>query len=154
KRIDVGQSRVWFIATQDLSEKVIKAEQAFEAAGTEEAEKHLKSKGYEVCSLRWSGMSRFRSEAKAGDLVIEVYTAKRGKTKRKYVEVYPAVPILHRQDGENWTRFYLEVPIERGYYYSWKDIKADFASLGILNITPGSTRELTGKAAGILQLME
>jgi hypothetical protein len=82
-----------------------------------------------------------------------VFTEKRGKTRRKYVEVYQAAPILHRQEGDKWTRFYLEVPAERRYYH-WKDINADFASLGVQNVTPNSTRELTGRAVGILQLME
>jgi hypothetical protein len=153
KRIDVGQSKVWLIATRELSDRLAKAEAELDQIGMEEAQKHVKSDGYEVRSIRWSGKSRFRSDAKPGDLVMEVYTEKRGKSKRKYVEVYQAVPILHRQDEENWTRFYLEVPAER-LYYGWKDIKADFASLGVLGISPNSTRELTGKALGILQLME
>jgi hypothetical protein len=153
KKIDVGQSKVWLIATRDLSDRLAKAEEAFDQIGMEEAQKHLKSDGYEVRSIRWSGKSRFRLEAKPGDLVMEVFTEKRGKRKRKYVEVYEAAPILYRQDEEKWTRFYLEVPTERSYY-SWKDIKTDFASLGVLNITPNSTRELTGKAVGILQIME
>jgi hypothetical protein len=105
-----------------------------------EAQKRVKSAGYDVESIRWHGRSRFRSEAKVGDLVIDVYTRRRGK--RKYVEVSPAAPILHRQDARKWTRFYLEgAPV----YYVWREIKADFTRLGIRNITPNSTRELTGK---------
>jgi hypothetical protein len=84
---------------------------------------------------------------------MEVLTENRGKTKRKHVEVYKAAPILHRQDADKWTRFYLEIPTERSSY-RWKEINADFASLGVLNVTSNSTRELTGKAIGILQLME
>jgi hypothetical protein len=151
KKIDVGQSKVWLVSTQELSDRIVKTEEIFERVGMEEAQKHLKIAGYEIYSIRMSGKSRFRSEAKSGDLVIEVFTEKRGK--RNYVEVYRAAPILHRQDEEKWTRFYLEVPIDRNYY-RWKDIKADFASLGIENITTSLTRELTGKAISILQLME
>jgi hypothetical protein len=151
EKIGVGESRVWLIATHNLSDRLAKAEEPFEQVGMEEAHKHLRSEGYEVRSIRWSGKSCFKLEAKRGDLVIEVFTEKRGK--RKHVEVYKAAPILHRQDQEKWTRFYLEVPAERTHY-GWKDIKADFAGLGVLNVTPNSTRELTGKAIGILQLME
>lgn len=150
KKIDVGQSKVWLIATRNLSDRIARTEEAFEQVGRQEAEKHVKSEGYEVRSIRWSGKSRFRSEAKPGDLIVEVFTEKRGQ--RKYIEVYEAAPILLRQDEGIWTRFYTEVSVDRGYYL-WKEIKADFASLGVTNITPSSTRELTGKALGILQLM-
>jgi hypothetical protein len=125
--------------------------EAFAQVGVQEAEKHLQNDSYEVRPIRWSGKCRFRSEAKPGDLVVEILTQKRGK--RKYIRVYPPAPILHRQDEARWTRFYIEVPVERSDYL-WRDIKADFASLGVLNVSPDSTRELTGKALGILQLME
>lgn len=151
KRIDVGQSRVWFVATKRLSKRIVEAEAAFEQVGMAAAMKKIKANGYTVQSIRWSGKSRFRSEAKLGDLLIEAFTEKRGS--RKYIEVYQATPILHRQDDEKWTRFYLEVPPDQTYYL-WKDVKADFKSLGVFNITPNSTRELTGKAVGILHLME
>ena len=67
--------------------------------------------------------------------------------------MYGPAPIIHRQDEGKWTRFYLEAPDERDYYL-WRDIKADFATLGVANISPNSTRELTGRALGIMQLME
>ena len=82
----------------------------------------------------------------------QVFTEPRGK--RKYIEVYRPAPILHRQDEEKCTWFYVEVPKEQMYYYEWEEIKADFKRLGITNVTPNSTRELTSKALGILQLME
>lgn len=151
KKIDVGESRVWFIATAQLSERITDAEKAFELQGLEEAEKRIEKDGYGVQSVRWSGRSRFRSEAKPGDLVIEAFTEKRGT--RKYVQVFQAAPILHRQDNDRWTRFYIETPPDEAYY-SWSDVKADFKSLGVSSITPNSTKELTGKALGILQRLE
>jgi hypothetical protein len=116
----------------------------------EEAKKHAPNSGYEVESIRWSGRSRFRAEAKAGDMIIEAFTEKRGARER--VKVYEPRPIVHRQDHTKWTRFYVESPPDESYH-KWKDIKADFESLGVINITPNSTRELTGKALGIQQLM-
>lgn len=151
KKINVGKSRVWFIATQALSDRIVKAEESFEAEGLEEAKKHSEKKDYEIRPIRWSGKSRFRAEAKPGDMVIEVFTEKRGN--RNKIEVYQARPIIHRQDHDKWTRFYIETPPDAGYY-SWKDIKADFESLGISSPSPNSTRELVGKALGLLQLME
>jgi hypothetical protein len=151
KKIHVGKSRVWFISTRELSERIINAEESFERKGRKEAKKRIEKEGYEVRSIRWSGKSRFRSEAKPGDLVIEAFTEKRGT--RKYVWVFQPAPILLRQDNDKWTRFYLEDPPDDTYYL-WKDVKADFTRLGVSNITPNSTRELTGKALGILQLLE
>jgi hypothetical protein len=134
-----------------MTDKQMKAEERFVEAGTKEAERHLQSSDYEVEPIRWHGKSRFRAQAKPGDLIIQVFTEQRGN--RTYVEVYRPAPILHRQDHEKWTRFYVEVS-KRQVCYRWKDIKADFKSLGITNITANSTRELTGKALGIMQLME
>ncbi|MBL8501068.1 MAG: phospholipase D-like domain-containing protein [Nitrosomonas sp.] len=151
KKIEVGKSRVWFIATRSLSDKIINAEEAFEQEGREEAEKRVVRDGYSVWSVRWTGKSRFRLEAKPGDLVIEAFTEKRGKS--KYIQVFRAAPILHRQDTDKWTRFYLEIPPDAPSYL-WKDVKADFESIGVSNITPNSTRELTGKALDILARME
>jgi hypothetical protein len=125
----------------------------FVELGTKEAEKHVKAADYEVEPIRWQGKSRFRSQAKPGDLVVNVFMDRRGKSKRKFVEVYGPAPIVHRQDEGKWTRFYVEVPKEHACY-SWRDIKADFKTLGITNITSDSTRELTGRALGILQLMQ
>lgn len=151
KKIDVGESRVWFISTRELSERIINAEKSFELQGLKEAEKRIEKEGYEVRSIRLSGKSRFRSEAKPGDLVMQAFTEKRGT--RKYVQVFRPAPILLRQENDKWTRFYLEDPPDDAYYL-WKDVKADFTTLGVSNITPNSTRELTGKALGILQLLE
>jgi hypothetical protein len=151
KTINVGRSRVWLIATVPLSNRIAKAEEEFDQAGMKEAEARITKSGYEAYSIRWTGKSRFRAEAKSGDVVIVVHTEKRGK--RKYIRVYQPSAILYRQEGEKWTRFFLQVATERTCYL-WKDIKADFASLGITNITPNSIRELTGKALGILPLMQ
>src|SRR5262249_11489004 len=150
-KIEIGKSRVWLVSTRELSDRLVEIEEAFEAIGTEEARKHLKDKGYTVESIRWTGKSRFRSEAKQGDLVVEVFTKRRGN--RRYTRVYQAAPLIYRQDEGHWTRFYLEVTVKRPSA-RWRDTKAKFESLGVTNITPSSERELTGKALGILQLMD
>lgn len=85
KKVEIGESRVWFIATRQLSERIATAEESFELEGLEEAEKRLEKDGYGIRSLRWSGKSRFRAEAKPGDLVIESLTEKRGS--RKYIQI-------------------------------------------------------------------
>lgn len=150
-KINVGKSRIWLISTRYLSERIANAEQSFEDEGLESAKQNSDKAGYEIWPVRWHGKSRFRSEAKPGDLAIEIFTEVRGT--REYIKVYNAAPIVHRQDNDKWTRFYIEVPPDRRHH-RWKDIKASFSTLGISNITPNSTRELSGKALGILQLME
>jgi hypothetical protein len=152
KKIEVGESRVWIISTVPLSDKLIDAEQEYVDIGTEKAEEYLENgEDEEIEPIRWTGTCRFRSEAKAGDVVIKIFIERRGK--RKYIEVYKAVRIVHRQDEQTWTRFYTRVPTE-AEYYTWKEVHAMFKGLGVTTITPNSTRELTGKSLGILQLME
>jgi hypothetical protein len=72
-RIEVGQSRTWFISTTPLSASVIAADEGILQAGTKVAEKLLKEKGNDVEPLRWKGDSRFRREAKAGDIVVQAH---------------------------------------------------------------------------------
>jgi len=153
KKLETGKPRVWLIGTSDLSDQIFQNEEQYHISGTEEAKKNIKQEGYETWPIRFAGASRFRTEAKEWDQVICIHTIVRGKSKRKYVEVYRPFTIVHRQDEEKWTRFYLEIPPDSPSY-KWKDIHADFASLGVVNISPNSSRELTGKALGILQLME
>ena len=151
KRLTGGVSRLWLISTCPLSEKISLAEARPEKQGMAQAKKKLKQ-GYEIRPIRWSGKSRFRSEAKPGDLVIEVYREKRGK--RIFTEVYQARPIIHRQDSGKWTRFHLEIPPDNDGYYAWNEIKSDLVRLGFKNVSPKSTRELTERATQVLACLE
>ena len=151
KRVAGGVSRLWLISTHPLSKKISTAEARPEKLGLAQAQKKLKQ-GYEINRIRWSGKSRFRSEAKPGDLVIEVYREKRGK--RTFTEVYRAQPIIHRQDSGNWTRFYLEMPPDNNEYYAWNEFKSDLVRLGFKNVSPNSNRELTERATQVLACLE
>lgn len=152
KRVDVGISRLWLVSTRPLSEKISLAEVDAERLGMAKAEKYLKQTDYEIRTLRWSGTSRFRKEAKAGDLLIEVMREKRGK--RTFTEVYRPAPIIHRQDSDRWTRFYLEIPPDDDVYYLWNEFKSDLVRLGFKNVSPKSTRELTERATQVLACLE
>lgn len=148
-KITVGESRVWFVSTHPLSGRIIDSEAAFEAAGIEQARKHAR-RGYRIDWMRWAGKSTFRMQAKAGDVVIQAFTHRTGR--RQFTEVYAPSPIIHRQDEASWTRFYLEYPPDDGYY-GWRDVESDFKALGV-RISRNSTRELTGKALGILDMLK
>jgi hypothetical protein len=151
KRVDVGTSRLWMVASYNLSERIQQVEASAEESGMAEAHQKVGPKvGYEMHSLRWTGQSRFRAEAKPGDLILEVYTDEDDGVEE--VTVYLPVPICHRVDDARWTRLYYEVPAERTGY-EWNDVRADFDSLGVKGISI-STRELTGKAAAIIHLLE
>jgi hypothetical protein len=151
KRITVGKSRVWFVATRQLSERIVVSEAAFEAAGIEEAKKRARPAGHEIEAIRWSGRSAFRAEAKDGDVVIQAFTYLRGK--RKVTKVYPPAPIVHRQDEGSWTRFYVEYP-SNSVAYRWSEVEDDFKSLGVRSVSRGTTRELDGKALGIIHFLK
>ncbi len=151
-RVAGGTSRLWLISTQPLSTKISSAEAGAEKSGMVQARKKLKHDDYEIRMLRWSGKSRFRKEAKPGNLVIEVMREKRGK--RTFTEVYRAAPIIHRQDSGKWTRFYLETPPDDDLYYLWNEFKSDLVRLGFKNISPKSNRELTERATQVLACLE
>jgi hypothetical protein len=151
KSIASDTSRLWLVGTQPIGSKIMNREVKFVEAGKSEASKKLKKGRYEIDYIRWAGQSKFRAEAKPGDLVIQVFRQKMGK--RVHIEVYRAAPILHRQDEGNWTRFYLEVPADNHDYYPWKEFKSDLVRLGFENIKPGSTREITERASAVLACM-
>jgi hypothetical protein len=152
KRVAVGTSRLWLVSTRPLSERISVAEADAEKRGMAKAAKNLKRSDYEIRTLRWFGKSRFRKEAKPGDLVIEVLRQKRGK--RTFTQVYQAAPIIHRQDSDKWTRFYLETPLDDDVYYLWNEFKSDLVRLGFKNISPKSNRELTERATQVLACLE
>lgn len=151
KKITIGQSRVWLVSTEPLSDRISAAEEVFEQKGHLKAQQNIQKKGGESYSIRCTSKTRFRREAKLGDLVIEVNSEKRGK--RTTITVSPPVAVLYRQNTKKWTRIYLE-SAPGDAYYRWRDVKRDFVSLGVTNISPKSTKELTGNALGILQLLK
>jgi len=145
-------SRVWFVATRDLGEKLAEAEATYDEAGRSKADLSLENESYESRSLRWSGRSRFRVEARVGDVVIEVHSRSLGNGKQ--IRVYPPAPIVHKMDEAElgWTRFYLAVPVSRKAL-KWKDIEKSLQGLAERKLTFNSTRELTGRELGISRLL-
>lgn len=149
KQVVIGISRLWLVSTGKLSERIVTAEARAEKRGEDQARKKLSHNDYEIEYIRWSGASRFRSKAQAGDLVIEVHQKKQGGR----IEVYQAAPIVHKQDEGKWTRFWLERPPNDDVYYSWGEFRTDLMRLG-LKISPKSTRELTNHTNQVLACLE
>ena len=150
RQLNVGISKLWLVSTGKLSERIVAAEASAEKRGQDQANKKLMNGDYKTEYIRWAGTSRFRSEAQAGHLVIEVYQKRRGCR----IEVYRAAPIIHKQNHGKWTRFWLERPLHENVYYSWSEFKADLERLGFKNISPKSTRELTKRASQVLACLE
>lgn len=164
KKINVGQARVWFVATYPLSERIQEAERDEIEAGMEEAgeivtasrgstgqrRRQKKLDDYSIGLLRMVGRARFREEAKPGDLIIECCTTKKGA--RKFVTVEGPFPIVHRKAADNCIHFYYEKS-DSSPVLKWRDAEKAFRTLGIANLKPGSTRELTGTALGILDYL-
>ena len=148
KPVASSESRIWLVSTSPRGNKVEKSEAAVEKKGMAEAKRLLMNVEDEIESLRWTGKSRFRSEAQPGHLVIQAYREKRGL--RTFTEVYRPVPIIHREDSENCTFFYLEVPPDADEFYCWSGFKSELVRLGIKSASPNSTRELTGQSQHVI----
>ena len=103
ERFVVPKHCTWLIGVRELVRDRPEEQAAIEA-GSEIAKTRLTNRTSEPSPLRWTGRSRFRSEAKQGDTVIQIYTAL--GTKRP--KVYRHAPILHRQDEPTCTRFFVE----------------------------------------------
>lgn len=164
KKIEGGEGRVWFVATHPLSERIEEQEYDEAEAGREEAHeiiaamrngpiKRRRKKDLDdhfISFIRWTGKSRFRRDAKPGDLVIDCRTTKKGS--RRFMTVEGPVTIVHRQEADNCTHFYYEGS-ESAPLWKWKEVEQGFRALNVTDVTPNSTRELTGAALGILDFL-
>jgi PLD-like domain len=149
KPIASSESRVWLVSTRPRSDKTPPEELAAEKTGMSQAKKKLRRGGYEIDDLRWSGRSRFRSEAQPGHLVIQVYREKRGS--RTFTEVYRPVRIIHRHEAAKCTFFYIEVSADDDSFFRWSELKSELLRLGCKNVSPNSERELTGQSQRVLE---
>lgn len=105
--IHLSASRTWLVGVHDIDEsrygdelEKIEAEQA-------EAEELKSSAHSSVGWIRWTGKSGFRSNAKPGDTIIEIW---RPLGKKNPTTVYRRASILSREEDEKCTRFYTEEP--------------------------------------------
>jgi hypothetical protein len=98
--------------------------------------------------IRFTGSSRFRREARAGDTVVELWSTQKGKQ----ISVQPPAAILFRQDKQYWTRFYYDPTVELPEK-SWTEFQKHLKRLGITTITRNSIRELSKKDAALIQTL-
>jgi len=100
-----SSSKVWILGTSDLDDDAYPAERKRVDKGEKLAEQEKKKSSSTVTWARLTGKSRFRREAKPGDVIINI-NSEHGK-KTPYA-VYKTMPILRVQKETNCTRFYME----------------------------------------------
>ena len=127
----VSLPRTWLAGVRYMAEK--EHEKKAVEKGMREAEKHLTQEDSAVSWLRFRGNSRFRKEAKAGDVVVCICTQSGQDIPEA---VYHHVPILLRKDDKknDVTWFYMEeFPDAEETTLTWKQFKKLFLRIG----TPG-----------------
>lgn len=110
RAVKVRGPRAWLISVVPLDDDkhedendVVESERGKAAAGTEFSDSDA---GY----VRWVGNSRFRKEAKAGDLVMTIW---KPHSKSKRGTVYAPEPLLHRKDNGKVTHLFVEEYADR-----------------------------------------
>jgi len=104
KQVKVPKHQTWVVGVHELI-KDFPAEQEAIEAGTATAKVKVSKSFNDVSWIRWTGNSRFRSEAKEGDTVIQIWSGRKAKNPSV---VYRHASILIRQDEASCTRFFVE----------------------------------------------
>ncbi len=141
KPVKVKIPKSWILGVHELL-RISPAEQNLIETGTAIAEEKVAKASSDVSWIRWTGNSRFRSEAKKGDAVIQIWSAHGQKTPSV---VYRHAPILHLQDEVNCTRFFVEdFANSEETSTSWKRFKELIKKLDLPGkIGPSSAREMS-----------
>lgn len=139
-------SRFWIVRVYEIeSDRYVKEEEYVDQAAVKLRE-ITGDETIEPAWIRWTGNSRFRRDAQAGDTVIELWSTRKGKQ----ITVQPPSAILLRQDRQNWTRFYCD-PTGDLPDLSWTEFQRHLRQIGITSITKNSVRELNKKDAALIR---
>jgi hypothetical protein len=139
-------NRVWLVSVRELPEDRYPKERPFVEKGEEKAESLVADKDSTVSWIRWTGKGRFRSVARPGDLVIQIWQSLSGKRAR----VYAPCPVVYRQDVSHWTRFYVAEP-EDCQSLSWGQFEKDAKKYGLTRISRDSIRELNPREVLLIE---
>jgi len=118
----------WLVRLNELDDNAFPDERQAAEAGYDNADENVEYGDSDISWARMTGNSTLRQEAKPGDLLFEISGRAGVKTADA---VYPAVPILHRQDEPTCTRLYYEA----------------YADLEDRSLTWGRFRQLAKRAA-------
>jgi len=147
-RVRIPKHRTWIVGVKELVREFADEQTEIEK-GTVAAKKSLARSSSDTSWIRWTGNSRFRSEAKKGDSVIEIWSE---NGSRRPTAVYRHAPIVHRQNEKTCTRFFVEeYKNAEDNSISWGRFKNLFKQLNLPGkIGPGSARPIAEAHANAL----
>ncbi len=139
-------SSVWLVNVQELAEDRYPDEQPYVEKGEERARAKVADEDATISWIRWTGKSRFRSTAREGDMVIQIWKSLSGKR----VTVFSPCPIVLCQNVAHWTRFYVSES-EDCTSLPWGRFEKETKKLGLKRISKGSVRELNAREALLIE---
>lgn len=145
KKIRLG-NKVWLVSVHQLAEDSFPSEQPFVEQAEEKAATLAVGKDPTISWIRWTGGARFRSVARPGDVVVQIWKSLSGKR----ITVFAPCPIVLRQDVAHWTRFYVAEP-EDCQTLSWKRFAKTARKHGLSHFSKDSVRELSPREVLVLE---
>ena len=130
-------NKVWLVSVRELAEDSFPKEQPLVEKGQKKAQGLVADKDSTVSWIRWAGKSRFRTVARPGDVVVQIWKSLSGKR----TTVFAPCPVVLRQDVAHWTRFYVAEP-EDCQKLSWERFRQEAKKRGLSRISKDSIREL------------
>lgn len=148
-RVPLGDSKVWWLCTGPLSERLQLLEQEHEARGMLEAQESAGNYIGSLDVIRYSDRSNIASRLKLGDTVVQAYSVPFGDEATTLVQC-PA-SIKHIQKRKGWVRFYLQSLMDEWYPTKYSDVRnVNFSSKSKIP-TARSSKELSSDDLAQLQ---
>lgn len=149
KPVKIRKSAAWIIGVHEFDDDKYPEEQEAAEAGEEIAKEGLTRESSDVSWIRWTGNSRFCTQAREGDTVIQLWSPNGSKRPEA---VYRHAPILRRQNEKSCTRFYVEdFRNEQKMSLSWVQFKKLIKKVGLSSsIGPNSARPITAAESNAL----
>jgi len=139
-------NKVWLISVRQLAAGSFPKEQRFVERGEKKANDLVADKDATVSWIRLTGKCRFRTVARPGDIMVQIWRSLSGKR----TTVFAPCPIIFRQDVAHWTRFYVSEP-ENCQSLSWERFKKETKKLGLTRISTDSIRELNPREVLLIE---
>jgi hypothetical protein len=137
--------RLWLVSVRELAEDSFPNEHAVVERAEKKARALVADRDAALSYIRFTGQSRFRTAAREGDAVVQIWKPRKGKR----VEVFPTAPIVLRQDVAHWTMFYIAED-ETASSITWRRFARDAKKGGLARFSQGSVREVNSREALVL----
>jgi len=139
-------NKVWLISVRQLAEDSFLKEQPFVDKAEKKASCLVAEKDTTISWIRLTGKARFRTDARPGDMVIQIWKSLSGKR----ITVFAPCPIVYRQDVAHWTRFYVSES-EDCESLSWERFKKAAKQHGLSRVSKDSVRELNPREVLVIE---